>query len=100
MKLSQIRPCDNCGGPIVPIFNVVSITPAVISPRAANQVLGMSQFFQGSLALAEVFQAEEPVTLASEDGDLSGLVTQIFLCQKCMAGEICLGEIVEKRSQA
>lgn len=60
MRLSELRPCDYCGGALTgkdgrcPVFHVVDRRLATIDPREANQVLGLTQYFQGALGLAEI----------------------------------------------
>lgn len=45
MKLSELRPCEGCSGPLMPppvgAFYVVEISTAVIDPRAARGVAGL-----------------------------------------------------------
>lgn len=93
MKLSDLRPCDGCGGSVAPVFYVLRVSTAVVSPDAAHQVLGLRQMFGGSLALAEVFAPAEPVVQV--DGE-----TEIRLCVQCYCGERCIGALVEQRNNA
>lgn len=98
MKLSDLRPCDNCGGAIAPIFNIVKTSIAVINTGSANKTLGLAQYFgEGSagLALAEVMgDQSDAVKIGSEHA--KELETEIFLCQECHMTEINLAVIVEK----
>lgn len=70
MKLSEIRPCDNCGGAISPSFYYLKISLSFVSQRATQEVLGMSQFFGGlhTLQLAEVFapSSEDAIVIGGE----------------------------------
>jgi hypothetical protein len=99
MKLSEVRPCDNCGGPIAPIFNVIRVSPAIFNPREVNQVLGMTQMFGGALGLAEVMAGgNDAVKVAIDDPAYKDSVVDIYLCNKCCAGGVCIGELTEKVS--
>lgn len=95
MKLSEMRPCDNCQGPIAPIFYVVRISIAAFEKQATNEVLGMHQFFGGqSLALAEVFSpSPDPVKIGSDQ--FPELETRAFICQKCWLADINLAMVTE-----
>lgn len=98
MKLSQLRPCDKCGGSINPTFYVVRSSQAMILANHANTVMGLSQMFRGNLALAEAMapQPEVVVVLGDEDKNLQN---EIILCQRCYAfGDIA--GLVEKRIAA
>lgn len=70
MKLSELRPCDYCGGPLTgkdkrcPVFHVIDRRLATIDPVEANQVLGMTQYFQGALGLAEIMGPADPVKVS------------------------------------
>lgn len=97
MKLSALRPCDNCGGPIAPTFYVVRYSIAVINPTKTNQILGMTQFFQGSLALGELFAEDgQAVNVAMDDREYKDLMTEIFLCNKCHLNDINLALLADK----
>lgn len=108
MKLSELRPCDCCGegllqskdGTHYAMFYLVSVDRALLRPGAVNRVMGMAQYFGGSLALAEVMgpDADEAVAVASKlDPELKA--DDYMLCQRCHTtiplGVI--GEIVDKR---
>lgn len=85
MKLSEIRPCDNCGGKIVPMFYVVRFSVAMFAPRATNEMLGLTQMFGGSLQLAEVMGADpEAVKIAGDEEP--ALWTDLLICQDCFMG--------------
>lgn len=95
IKLSEIRPCDNCGGKIAPIFLVVEIKTAVFNERNVNAVLGVNQIFGGrALRLAEVMApgADDAVEVLENEES----VTKLFICQRCYAGDLCLLEIGAK----
>ena len=104
MKLSQIRPCDNCGGPIAPIFQVIRTSVALFNPQAANQMLGMTQMFGGTrtgLAIAEVMGPNpEVVKIAMDEKEFAGLKTEIFLCQKCFIADVNIAMLSEKVCEA
>jgi len=98
MKLSDLRPCDNCGGNISPTFYVVRTTLAIITP-AANQVLGLHQYLGGkSLALAEVMAPEPDCVKVCADEDPRAQ-TELFLCTRCFTSHcIDLAVLTEARN--
>lgn len=101
MKLSQLRPCDNCGGPIAPIFYVVRTSIAVFNANATNENLGLMQMFQGSLVLAETMSSQPDAVKIGGEEDKK-LWTEIYLCQHCYIDNVnlaVLGEKVEKHDE-
>lgn len=99
MKLSELRPCDCCGGKIAPNFYVVRGSLAVFSPHAANATLGLATMFGGALALAEAMSPDSEVVKIAGEFD-KALWNEIFLCQSCYMGDVNLAMISEKRSEA
>lgn len=99
MKLSELRPCDNCGGPVGTIFNVVRITRAFVAPRAANQTLGLMQMFGGHLAIAEALTPEaDCVKIAGDENEQ--LMTELLICQDCyMMKDMSLPLLETKRGE-
>jgi len=95
MKLSELRPCDNCGGPIVPIFYVVRSSIAVFNADATNQNLGLMKMFRGSLALAETMSSQPEIVKIGGDEDKQ-LWVEIYLCQNCYIGDVNLALLAEK----
>ncbi len=94
MKLSQLKPCASCGGKIAPVFYVVRVSLAIVTP-AANTTLGLNQMFRGNLALAEVFTSEpHPVKVAGDEDP--NLMTELLLCQDCYMSEVNLAVLAEK----
>lgn len=83
MKLLDLRPCDNCKGKLVPSFHVLRISQALFNSQRVNEQLGMTQYFQGHMALAEMFSPapdEAILVLGDEEPEL---MTEIFLCGDC-----------------
>jgi len=97
MKLSDLRPCDSCGGPISPQFHVVRYSIALIKPQV-NQVAAMTLYF-GSLALGELFSPEDNVvTVAMDEDEFKKLAIELLICQECyLKGGINLALLAEKR---
>jgi len=95
MKLSEIRPCDNCGGPLVPIFYVVRSSIAVFNPDATNEMLGLTRMFHGSLALAEIMGSKPDAVKIGGDEE-ENLLIEIYLCQACYIGDVNLALLAEK----
>ena len=98
MKLSDLKPCAVCGGPLPPIWYVVRASMAMLNERAARGVLGLNTIFGGqALALAETMApaADEAVMVAMDkDRDL---MHEIHICQQCyLMKEVCMGELTER----
>lgn len=98
MKLSELRPCDNCGGIVAPQFYIVQTSLAIINPQAANATLGLTQMFGGHLALAEAMSPDaEAVKIAGEFN--KELWTELRVCAKCYMQPLNLAEIAECNSE-
>lgn len=98
MKLSQVRPCDNCGQKIAPIFYVLRISQAMFLQTQTNQILGMAQYFQGALGLAEIMSSDAEAVMIFGEKDPT-LMDELFLCQNCQMSELNLAALLEKRNQ-
>jgi|ERR1051325_4054951 hypothetical protein len=101
IKVSELRPCDACGGPIAPMFYVLRISLALINPEAVNEFVGMHRFFQGraSAALVENFapRSVDAVTVAGDQAP--ELMTELWLCQDCyLMKPIDLAQLSEQRA--
>lgn len=95
MKLSQLRPCDRCGGGISPIFYVVRTSIAVFNAGATNEMLGLTQMFNGSLAIAEAIGSQvHAVKIGGEEN--KDLWVEIYLCQHCYIDDVNLALLAEK----
>lgn len=99
MKLSEIHPCDNCGGKLGPVFYVLRFSSAVVNAREANEVLGLTQYFGGALGLAEVMAPrDEVVHVAMDDDDpeIRSLMIEAIICNDCYTSKLVLGLVAEK----
>lgn len=98
MKLSELKPCAGCGGPLlvkhIGQWYVVRSSMAILNPQAANQTLGLAQFFQGSMALAEAFSpAVNDAVIICGDKE-PALLDEVHLCFECFYGKP-LGMLLE-----
>lgn len=60
MKITELKPCEYCGGPVVPFIHEVTVKRIFIKPDAVNRTLGLSQMLGGNaLGLAEVMRDED-----------------------------------------
>ncbi len=83
MKLSELRPCDNCGGAFKGgMFYVVRMSLAFVKAEAARQVLGLNTYFGGALKLAEAMAPEPDAVVIGMDAD-ENTMTEVFLCLDC-----------------
>lgn len=86
MKISELIPCANCGGPVAPVFYRVTVEQIMIDPTSANRVLGLNTMFGGrALGLAEIF-APDDVTVTLQ-------TNMTILCSDC-AATIGLGQVL------
>lgn len=85
MKLSELRPCDKCGGRIEPSFYVVEFSLALIGGRACREVFGMATILGGlhALRVAEALAPHpEHAVIVVGDEDPS-LKVQLLICSTC-----------------
>ncbi len=101
--LLDLRPCDQCHGPVGGMFFVVRTSLALVKVDAVNEFLGMHQFFGGkaSPALVENFapRAAEAVVVAGDKEP--SLLTEIVVCRDCFSTPLdleLLGEHVRHRA--
>ena len=87
MKISELKPCSVCGGPIAPLFYRVTVEQIMFDSTATNQVLGLNMMFGGNaLRLAEAMAPNDDVTYPLQ-------TNTVALCQEC-ATTIPLAEIL------
>lgn len=111
MKLSDLRRCDGCHGPLLKpgmaTWHVVRVSQAMLDPKAVGRTMGLAQFFgegdakrPGAFALAEVFSdRSEDAWMILGDKD-KALWTELFLCFDCYAlGRRPLASVAEQRSE-
>lgn len=105
MQLSELRPCAQCDGPLINPkegamqWYVLRSSMAMIQPVAANRVLGLTQFFQGSIKLAEVFEGSKPVMIL---GDMDArMQDEIHICFSCWTSDAmdAVRRLFEKESK-
>lgn len=101
-KLSDIRPCDNCAGPVGLIFYIIRFSLVVVNRRAVEEFAGMHQFFGGraSTALVENFSpsAADAIKIPLDDPEFKELVTELFICGKCYLEPLDLPQLAERRN--
>lgn len=91
MKLSELRPCDQCGGKVTPIFYRVVVEQHLLDAGAVNEVLGLRQMFSGSLRMAEAMASRPDATKV-----LTPATETLLLCQDC--GISALGQAIEAKA--
>ncbi len=90
MKIEDLRPCDNCQGPVAPVFYQVALTQTMINAQAVNAHLGLQMQLGGSHQLAKVMGTDEDV-----DHKLG--TTTLYICQDCtLSKEINLGSLIQQ----
>lgn len=96
MKLSELRPCDCCGGKIAPHFYVVRLSQAMVMAKEANAVLGLAQMFGGALGLAEVVAPDADAVKIFGD-ERKELMHEFFLCQECFMRPLDMAMLMDVR---
>lgn len=97
MKLSDLRPCDNCGGKVYPQFYVLRMSLAIIKGQAVNEFLGMRQFFGGkSDELAMMFSPSAGNAVIVAGDEEPALMDEFFICYDCLKGPLDLARLGEK----
>lgn len=102
IKISDLRPCDNCGKAISPTFYVVRFSLAVINFRALSENVGLMTMFHGSVALAETMTSQPEVVTVTGDKDKS-LEVEAYICTDCFVQGVNLAHLqslVEARENA
>ena len=101
MKLTDLRPCDGCHGPLLKppfaTFNVVRVSQAMLSPDAARGVIGLTTML-GSLRLAEVMAGDSDAVKVLGEQE-PALWTELFICQECLMASTPLAMVIEARSE-
>lgn len=85
MDISEIRPCDNCGGPIRPAFVVLDESQALIHGQNIQEFMGMATYFGGAYKLAEIFTPDTQAAIVAGD-EHPELRTRAIVCQPCYMG--------------
>jgi hypothetical protein len=98
MKLSQLKPCRDCGGPLGQIFYVMRWSMALVSPQAARGVLGTAMAMgaplsYGSLQVAEALAPDAEAVKIAGDEMPEGW-TSVNVCQDCWIKRV--GDLAER----
>jgi len=96
MKLTEIRPCDSCGGKIAPQFYVLRLSLAMFKPSAVNSTMGIAQI-TGSLAIAETLSPDPEVVTVMGDED-KRLWMELYLCPDCCMKDLNILGLIETQT--
>lgn len=104
-KLTDLRPCDHCGGPLTGgLFHVLRFSLAVVKAQAVNEFAGMARFFGGRASAAVVMNfapaAADAIVVAMDQPDSRALMTEVVLCNRCYCDDVNLAVLAEKRAAA
>ena len=85
MKTSELRPCDKCGGSIMPIFYRLKIEfrQLAIDQAAVNEVVGTAKIYGGNMAMGSIMSPNRDATVEMPGYRID---KDIFLCQSCVLG--------------
>lgn len=88
IAMSELRPCDNCSGPLLrKPFQIIRVTQAFMKTRAVREQVSLAQFFDGGqpqgFALADVMgaQGDDMVLILGEERP--EFYTEIWVCHDC-----------------
>jgi hypothetical protein len=68
---------------LVPSFHILRITQALFNGWRVNEHLGMTQYLQGNMALAEIFTPAPDEAILVMGDEEPELMSEIFLCNEC-----------------
>lgn len=85
MDITEIRPCDNCGGPIRPVFVVLDESQAIMHGRNIQSFIGLSMQLDMNFKLAQMFSPDTQAAVVAGD-EKPALKTRAILCQPCYLG--------------
>ncbi len=94
---TRVKPCENCGGKIGPDFYIVKLSQALVDPSAVNRYVGMTQYFQGHTALADVFATDKTLEHVMQ-GEDANQWPEMIICLRCFAGNPILAQLLFDRS--
>ena len=98
-KMLDLRPCDNCDGPLVPIFQVIRVSMAVLNRKATNEQLGLTQMMGGTGMGAHMgAHGDNVVDVLAQQKD--GEWTDLLVCQQCYIAGVDPCQLAEKRAHA
>lgn len=99
IAISELRPCDHCGGNLQKPFRIIEIRLAMLKPDAINEQLGMAQMMglgrpenrSAAFAIAEVMGArgDDVVAVMEED-------EEIWICYDCHLNGFDMHKAAEK----
>lgn len=102
-KLTDLRPCDRCGGPVGFQFYTVRTSLTFVKLQAVQQFAGMHMFFGGraSAALIENFAPEAADAVIVAGDQEPKLMTEFVICSGCYLDHpIDLPMLTEQRNAA
>jgi len=100
-KLSDLRPCDACQGPVGMQFYVLRMSLAFVRRRAVEEFLGMSMFFGGKapVSLVENFAPAAADAIVVAGDTEPSLLTELLICNSCFLDRpIDLAHLMERRN--
>jgi len=103
VKLTDLHPCDNCGGRVDPIFFVVRVSQALVMPGARGEAESM--FGDGQAPTSSLWRNSEDAVLVFGSGraanNTSNMYTEALVCADCFhSGRATLPRLVERLGRA
>jgi hypothetical protein len=96
MKLSEIRPCDQCQRPLRTGAYAIDMSLLIVNPAKAAQAIGLG-LLVGSMELADVMGSPDDVIVVAGDKEPS-LRTRLLICQDCALEPLDLALLLEKEA--
>jgi hypothetical protein len=78
MKLSELKPCAECHGVMIPVFYRVTVEQGIIDEVQARRFMATAQMLHNSLEMAEAMYGSEGIIKFMPP-------ETILLCQNCAA---------------
>lgn len=87
MKLSDLKPCAGCGGPLrsegMGNWYEVRVSSVMLNPKSAQRVMGLANMFNGHLGIAEVFSPDTDDAVVVLGEKEPALYTTVHVCFEC-----------------
>lgn len=93
--MRELHPCDGCGGPLGPVFRVITSKVAALNKQNIDSVLGTARILGGSLALAEVMAPG--ANAMAEVLENEEATDRLLVCMRCYC-EKTLAQIAEAKN--
>lgn len=92
MKLSELKPCGCCSGPLLKppcgSWYCLRMSIVILNPRAARGVIGLTTILGGALGIAEVLAPDADGAVVIAGDKEPELMEEIHVCFDCMTSKL------------